>query len=565
MSRFLSLVVVAVTLLSPSSGSAIPLLFEDWSSGSIEDTRWRVADNAHSSFSVIELAGASRALALRDTQAPGNGLSIQNNSIVSSEVFARGGNLRLEFRIWRGTEPPHGEPNHFHAGFNNAFYELASYHTFEAGLRNLGDVTFDESQTYGHRRIEGMETFLQAWHKAVSRESALTFRISLGDHTGAAMEWHDGERWHVASDTRGTPVDFSPYQPGGSASTDYLGNPRATGLNISSSAWVRVAFAPSEGGIFIGDVSLSNDLSSDAYAALVESLPEPPIQRRPPLGQPRTNVDFYNDPDNFRFMITADLTGGPRPGVLPDMVNKINMLMPEFVVTVGDLVEGYQDNEYLIERQYEEFDRAIDPLKVPFFYVPGNHDIANATMQRVWRRYYGRDYYHFLYKDVLFLCLNSNDGAHYKLSDEQLLYFSDVLADNPSPRWTIVVIHDPLWIYDWRTGWAEMERLLGERPHTVFSGHTHYYFKMERNGREYYTLATTGGSSTLGGPEADGMFDHVMWVTMTEDGPTVANLMMDGIYPGDVRKAGTPEVDELIEVLRSFMESAAKRLGTYEQ
>jgi len=32
---------------------------------------------------------------------------------------------------------------------------------------------------------------------------------------------------------------------------------------------------------------------------------------------------------------------------------------------------------------------------MPFFYVPGNHDMANAFEEKVWQEKFGRRYYHF--------------------------------------------------------------------------------------------------------------------------------------------------------------------------
>ena len=75
--------------------------------------------------------------------------------------------------------------------------------------------------------------------------------------------------------------------------------------------------------------------------------------------------------------------------------------------------------------------------------------------------------------------------------------------------------------------------MLGTRPHTVFSGHVHYYAQYDRNGMKYYHFATTGGSSQMRGVPY-GEFDHVAWLTMEQDGPHVANLMLDGIFPADV-------------------------------
>jgi len=52
---------------------------------------------------------------------------------------------------------------------------------------------------------------------------------------------------------------------------------------------------------------------------------------------------------------------------------------------------------------------------MPFFYVPGNHDVANPTETEVWKERFGRSYYHFLYKDVLFLAVNSDDPSEDKV------------------------------------------------------------------------------------------------------------------------------------------------------
>jgi hypothetical protein len=78
-----------------------------------------------------------------------------------------------------------------------------------------------------------------------------------------------------------------------------------------------------------------------------------------------------------------------------------------------------------------------------------------------------------------------------------------------------------------------VEELLRDREHTVFVGHRHHYVKYERNNGKYFMLATTGGGSSLRGPRL-GEFDHVVWVTMTSDGPVVANLHLDGILSENV-------------------------------
>ena len=68
----------------------------------------------------------------------------------------------------------------------------------------------------------------------------------------------------------------------------------------------------------------------------------------------------------------------------------------------------------------------------------------------------------------------------------------------------------------------------------MLAGHHHRYVKHTRKSSKLITLATTGGVSRLRGPSY-GEFDHVMWVTMTEQGPGLANLFLDGILDDDAR------------------------------
>ena len=91
-----------------------------------------------------------------------------------------------------------------------------------------------------------------------------------------------------------------------------------------------------------------------------------------------------------------------------------------------------------------------------------------------------------------------------------------------------------------KNGWAAVEpRFLAGRKHNVFCGHVHRYQVFHRNGTEYYQLATTGGGALRGTDY--GEFDHVAWITMKKDKPLIANVMLDGILPSDLR---TPESEE---------------------
>lgn len=248
---------------------------------------------------------------------------------------------------------------------------------------------------------------------------------------------------------------------------------------------------------------------------------------------PWTHLKVNNDPKSFQFAIVTDRTGGHREGVFESAMPKLNLLQPEFVMSVGDMIEGYTEDEPELDRQWDEFDGFVRQLTMPYFYVPGNHDFINPTEAKVWKRRLGRDHYWFTYRDVLFLCLNSEGKKGGGIDAAQVDMVRDALAATKSARWTLVFMHRPLWTSNTTTGFEKVETLLQGRKYSVFAGHNHDYTAYERHDMRYTTLATTGAISDMRGIPW-GEFDHVVWVTMTSEGPITANLMLSGILPWDV-------------------------------
>jgi hypothetical protein len=289
--------------------------------------------------------------------------------------------------------------------------------------------------------------------------------------------------------------------------------------------------------------------------------------------KPWTKRAFRNDPNDFQFAIVTDRTGGMRPGVFSRAVAKVNELQPEFVITVGDLIPGggRLRDEAEIRRQWNEFNGFVEGFEMPFFYLPGNHDVSNGVMDRIWDEMFGVRYYSFVYKDVLFLCLNTQDGEGTSpiLGKEQIAWAKGELDEYADVRWTLVFIHQPLWVMEEgiprnvngkkvlrksKTGWPEVEAALSGRKHTVYAGHVHRYAQYERNEANYYTLGTTGGGSALRGT-AFGEFDHATWITMTDGGPRMMNLTLDGMLPDDVMTEAKQKFARGLKFTENFRET----------
>ena len=278
---------------------------------------------------------------------------------------------------------------------------------------------------------------------------------------------------------------------------------------------------------------------------------------------PWTSNIFEETEKDFTFAIIADLTGGERKGVYSTAVAQLNRLDPTFVLSVGDLIEGGTEDEEILSKEWDSFKVRTDSLNMPFFYLGGNHDLTNPVMRKFWKDRFGPRYYHFLYDNVLFLMLDSEDyeekrmleiyharaeaiaiingeipgkyedSEYYSMmersvgaiSSKQLSYFSKVLEENKHVKWTFVLMHKPLWLRADENGLSRLESLLGNRKFTVINGHFHSFSHRIRNNRDYIMLGTTGGSQKKDDPHA---FDHISLVRMAEE-PVITHVKMDGI------------------------------------
>jgi len=280
---------------------------------------------------------------------------------------------------------------------------------------------------------------------------------------------------------------------------------------------------------------------------------------------PWTHGDFDDEDGKFTFALFSDLTGGEREGVFNVAIAQLNLLRPELIVNVGDLIEGGTRDDAQLAKEWNFFDERAQKARAPVFYTGGNHDLTNPDMWRIFEERYGRRYYHFIYKNVLFLVMDTEDNpaefqqefsairaralevieregwralpdTEYgrmierrsgRIGPLQAAYFRDVIARNPQVRWTFVLMHKPAWERPDEENFSTVEAALVGRPYTVFYGHVHSYLYEQRHGRDYIRLATTGGVQD---PDKDLAIDHVTLVTVSDSGVDIANLKLGGIF-----------------------------------
>ncbi|KPL14101.1 MAG: hypothetical protein AMS23_03985 [Bacteroides sp. SM1_62] len=231
-----------------------------------------------------------------------------------------------------------------------------------------------------------------------------------------------------------------------------------------------------------------------------------------PDAKPWTSEDFKNNPEIFQFAIIRNRTRGANAqGTFKMAMDQINLLQPEYVINVGDFIEGYSDDKGKLNEMQEEAEGFSKTLEDP--------EAAKKMLEE------------YMTSEAVVAAL----GQPVEFPDKQLAWIKNTLAENTDVRWTFLFMHEPCWENP-SESFKSIEKMLADRDYTMFGGHLHYYDYDNINGHEYITMGPAGPSFHHDGP---GNVDHIMWVTMTEDGPQMGNIALKGLFD---RKGLDPEL-----------------------
>ena len=191
---------------------------------------------------------------------------------------------------------------------------------------------------------------------------------------------------------------------------------------------------------------------------------------------------------------------------LREAIAKINAMSagPAFLVHTGDI------SHLSKPEQWDTAQEVIKGANKQVFYIPGEHDVADAEngkayLERFGKHTQGRGWYSFDMSGVHFVALINvfdfqpgfKSAGLAKLGDAQLEWLEKDVAGRSASTPIVVLAHLPLWtIYEpWGWGTADAGRAFGYLKRfgsvTVLNGHIHQIIQKVEGNVTFHTADST--------------------------------------------------------------------------
>ena len=235
---------------------------------------------------------------------------------------------------------------------------------------------------------------------------------------------------------------------------------------------------------------------------------------------------YSNKPASIRIVILGDRTGRPDDSLFLATIREASRLKPDLIVSAGDLIDGYQEDERIHEAA-AEWERVLKMLRsafgdIPLFVTAGNHDVWSERSEALFEETLGHPVNHsFNVGPVRFIMFDSsrtrNEG---EVEEEDLDWLVRELGEARGSDQRVVMTHVPMWAIDGGGAYGSPlhDVLIAGNANWVITGHWHHAMSDQRDGIKYRIIGPTGTLPHRPGHPESGNVVQFGFMTLSPEG-----------------------------------------------
>jgi hypothetical protein len=264
------------------------------------------------------------------------------------------------------------------------------------------------------------------------------------------------------------------------------------------------------------------------------------------------------NPSNFSFAVLGDRTGSAEQPIFEQVLVTVKSLNPNFVVNVGDLIEGYSQNNDTLNNQWNFIFENLQDIKEKFFFTPGNHDALDSLSLQIYlsRIGYKRSYYSFSVGKNHFVVLdNARQEKIEKIDSTQIQWLITELSKYKKSDNIFCFMHRSFWKDAYNNNKPDTFHKIFTKYGVdyVFSGHDHFYCQLIWDGITYTQVGPSGSRYKVYYNEAYGAFQNFVLVSVKNNKveikllrPDATELPSDYVTFNNIQEL--QKIEQLVEI-----------------